>query len=98
MCGVDPDLAVSATGHEPAGSTDPLRDDARITVSLTEREVRAIIRATTLVAEVLRPELVRQTGSAPDSPLVTAHQALTAACERHGVDLGIGSRAPREPS
>ncbi len=68
----------------------PRRDQARVTVELTEREARAIIRATTLVADVLRPELVRQTGSAPASPLVTAYQALIAACERSGVDLGLG--------
>ena len=85
MGGFDPDLPVS---HR--------REDARITVTLTEREVRAIVRATTLVADILRPELIRQNGSAPQSPLVTAYQALTAACERHGVDLGLARPAPRE--
>ena len=68
----------------------PARREARVTVELTEREARAVIRATTLVADVLRPELVRQTGSAPASPLVTAYQALIAACERSGVELGLG--------
>ena len=68
----------------------PVRPQARVTVELTEREARAVIRATTLVADVLRPELVRQTGSAPASPLVTAFQALIAACERCGVELGLG--------
>jgi len=101
MCGGDADRAVPARGREPRGdvAAGPRRDDASIAVVLTEREVRAVIRATTLVADVLRPELMRQTGSAPESPLVTAYQALTAACERHGVDLGLGARgARREPS
>jgi hypothetical protein len=75
----------------------PRRDDARITVALTEREARAMIRATTLVADVLRPELMRQTGTSSESPLITAYQALMAACERQGVDLGLGARLPRDP-
>jgi len=97
MCGADRDPTVFA--RDPGGgvAVTPRRDDARITVALTERELRAMIRATTLVADVLRPELMRQTGSAPESPLVTAYQALIAACERHGVDLGLGSRVPRDP-
>jgi hypothetical protein len=98
MCGSDPELPFSPTGREQRLAAGPHRDDARITVSLTAQEVRAIIRATTLVADVLRPELFRQTGSAPESPLVTAYQALTAACERHGVDLGLGRSTPREHS
>ena len=100
MCGAEGDLRVPATMREPSGevAVSPRRDDARITVALTEREVRAVIRATTLVADVLRPELMRQTGSAPESPLVTAYQALTAACERHGVDLGLGRGVPRVTS
>ena len=100
MCGVDPDLTVRPSLRVPSGgvAVTPRRDDARITVALTERELRAMIRATTLVADVLRPELLRQTGSASASPLVTAYQALMAACERHGVDLGLGSRVPRDPS
>jgi hypothetical protein len=98
MCSSDPEPAFSPTVRGDRLSAGPRRDDARITVALTEREVRAIIRATTLVADVLRPELVRQTGSAHESPLVTAYQALTAACERHGVDLGIARRTPPEHS
>ena len=98
MCGGVPDLTAPASLREPNGwvAVTPRRDDARITVALTEREIRALVRATTLVADVLRPELMRQTGSAPESPLVTAYQALIGACERHGVDLGIGSRIPRD--
>jgi hypothetical protein len=98
MCGLNPEGAFSANASEQRLAAGPHRDDAPITVSLTAREVRAIIRATTLVADVLRPELFRQTGSAPESPLVTAYQALIAACERHGVDLGLGSSTPHEPS
>ena len=98
MCGVDRDPELPATARERGCSADPRRADARITVALAEREVRAIIRATTLVADVLRSGLVRQTGSAPDSPLVIAHQALTAALQRHGIDLGIGPSPPREHS
>jgi uncharacterized protein YbjT (DUF2867 family) len=100
MCGADRDLTAPASlrGLGVGVAVTPRRDDARITVALSEREVRAMIRATTLVADVLRPELMRQTGSAPDSPLVTAYQALIAACERHGIDLGLGSSVPRDPS
>ena len=100
MRGVDPDLTVPAAACGLGGrvAVTPRRDDARITVALTERELRAMIRATTLVADVLRPELMRQTGSAPESPLVTAYQALMAAAERHGVDLGLGSRLPLDPA
>ncbi|HEY1775125.1 MAG TPA: hypothetical protein VGG41_03095 [Solirubrobacteraceae bacterium] len=98
MCGFDPELALSATAGGQPLAAGPHRADAPISISLTEREVRAIIRATTLVADVLRPELFRQTGSAPESPLVTAYQALIAACERHGVDLGLARSTPREHS
>jgi len=98
MCGLHPDLAISATAPDRAPAANPRRPDAGIEVSLTEREVRAIIRATTLVADVLRPELLRQSGSAPLSPLVTAYQTLTAACERHGIDLGLGRPASRDRS
>lgn len=94
MSGVDPDRVTSAQPHERTLPSGPRRHQARLTVSLTEREVRAIVRATALVADVLRPELVRQTGSAPQSPLVTAHQALIAACERQGVELGLGRPQP----
>jgi len=95
MSGFDPERAFSPTGREQRFAAGPHRDDALITVSLTAREIRAIIRASTLVADVLRPELFRQTGSAPESPLVTAYQALTAACERHGIDLGLGRSTSR---
>lgn len=100
MSGVDRDLTEAAAPREPSGrvAVTPRRGDGRITVALTERELRAVIRATTLVADVLRPELMRQTGSAPESPLVTAYQALTAACERHGIDLGLGARVTPESS
>jgi len=95
MCGSDPELSafVSERSAEPRM---PRRDGARVAVTLTEREVRAIIRATTLVADVLRPELVRQTGTSSESPLVTAYQTLIAACERSGIDLGLGRTLPRE--
>ena len=98
MCRFNPDLAISATAPYTAPAINPRRHDARVDVSLTEREIRAIIRATTLVADVLRPELLRQTGSAPISPLVTAYQTLTAACERHGIDLGLGRAASHDRS
>ena len=62
---------------------------ARIHVNLTEREARSLVRAATLVADVLRPELFGRNGSASTSPLVTAYQVLIAACERAGVDLGM---------
>lgn len=95
MSGYDPELRAFVT-ERPAESQMPRRHGARVVVSLTEREIRAIIRATTLVADVLRPELVRQTGTSSESPLVTAYQTLMAACERHGVDLGLGQSLPRE--
>jgi hypothetical protein len=62
---------------------------ARIHVDLTEREARSLVRAATLVADVLRPELFARNGSASTSPLVTAYQVLIASCERAGVDLGM---------
>jgi acetylornithine deacetylase/succinyl-diaminopimelate desuccinylase-like protein len=96
MCGFDPEVMISATVPKTATAAIPRRPGARVDVSLTEREIRAIIRATTLVADVLRPELIRQTGSAPESPLVTAYQTLTAACERHGIDLGIARSSSHE--
>jgi hypothetical protein len=98
MSGLTPEQAISAAAPDTAPPTSPRRPGARIDVSLTEREVRAIIRATTLVADVLRPELLRQSGSAALSPLVTAYQTLTAACERHGIDLGLGRAASRDRS
>jgi hypothetical protein len=62
---------------------------ARIHVDLTEREARSLVRAATLVADVLRPELFGRDGPASSSPLVTAYQVLIASCERAGVDLGM---------
>ena len=97
MCGF-PDQAGASSAPHTAPAVNPRRHEARIDVSLTEREIRAIIRATTLVADILRPELLRQIGSTPESPLVTAYQTLTAACERHGIDLGLGRAASRERS
>ena len=77
-----------------------MRPDALVRVDLTEREVRSLARAATLVADVLRPELFWREGSLSESPLVTAYQVLVASCERAGVDLGLGVRgsqgAPRD--
>jgi hypothetical protein len=67
----------------------PHRAGARISVELTEREARSLIRATTLVTDVLRPELLAIAGRGSESPLITAYQVLLAACERAGVDLGM---------
>ena len=72
----------------------PRRRDARLTIELTEREARALVRATMLVADVLRPELFRDPAAASASPLVTGYQALLAACERHGLDLGLPPATP----
>ena len=81
----------------PALPARPRRERARIHVELTELEVRSIVRATTLVADLLRPELFRiGGGSVSESPLITAYQTLVAACERAGVDLGLGAGARRE--
>ena len=63
------------------------RRDASVRVHLTEREARALARATALVVDVLRPELLGGVDSGSESPLVTAHQVLVAASERAGVDL-----------
>lgn len=65
---------------------------ALIHVDLTEREARSLVRAATLVADVLRPELFGREGSVAESPLVTAYQVLIASCERAGVDLGMLAR------
>jgi hypothetical protein len=62
---------------------------ARIHVDLTEQEARSLVRAATLVADVLRPELFGRDGPPSRSPLVTAYQVLIASCERAGVDLGM---------
>jgi hypothetical protein len=65
------------------------RENARVHIALTDREARAVVRATALVADLLRPELFRHGGQAEESPLITAHQVLRAACERCGVNLGL---------
>jgi hypothetical protein len=96
MCADDPDMTVEAASRTMrTDSAAPQREHARIRVELTEREVRAVIRATTLVADVLRPELLRDDAAALDIPLVTAYQALIAACERNDVDLGLGGPPSR---
>ena len=66
---------------------------ARIHVDLTEREARSLVRAATLVADILRPELFRRDAAAEQSPLITAYQVLIAACERGGVDIGLNTHA-----
>jgi hypothetical protein len=81
----------------PALPAPPRREQARIHVELTELEVRSVVRATTLVADLLRPELFRiRGGEVSESPLITAYQTLVAACERAGIDLGLGSGVRRE--
>jgi hypothetical protein len=97
MCAGDPDMTVEAASRamRTESAVPPHREHARVRVELTEREVRAVIRATTLVADVLRPELLRDDAGAQDSPLVTAYQALIAACERNDVDLGLGAAPSR---
>jgi hypothetical protein len=75
--------------HQVRDRGVPTRN-AGVQVELTEREVRALVRAATLVADILRPELFRSAGSPGEEvPLVTAYQVLVAACERAGVDLGL---------
>ena len=86
--GTDPEWSSPANEPRTALPSAPQREDARIRVEFTEREARSVIRATTLVTEILRPELFRQGRTASESPLVTAYQVLVAACERGGVDLG----------
>lgn len=66
---------------------------ARIHVDLTEREARSLVRAATLVADILRPELFRRDAAAEQSPLITAQQVLIAACERGGVEIGLNTHA-----
>ena len=96
MCAENSDSTVRAS----AGA--PQREQARVRLELTEREARALIRATTLVADVLRPELLAHDLTAKQSPLVTAYQVLIGACERAGVDIGLvpdasqSARAARE--
>jgi hypothetical protein len=86
-----------AVPPEP-GADPPRRAGALVRVELTAREARSLIRATTLVADVLRPDLLRRDGVTSDSPLITAYQALIAACERCGVDLGLAPTPRREPA
>jgi len=76
----------------PTLPAPPRREQARIHVELTELEVRSVVRATTLVADLLRPELFRTRGrEMAEIPLITAYQTLVAACERAGIDLGLGA-------
>jgi hypothetical protein len=83
----------------PTLPAPPRREQASIQVELTELEVRSVVRATTLVADLLRPELFRTRGSEmAESPLITAYQTLVAACERAGIDLGLGAGVRREPT
>lgn len=57
----------------------------RVALELTEHEVRALVRAATLVADLARPDR-----AGAESPVVTACQKLVAACERRGIDLAAG--------
>jgi hypothetical protein len=77
-------------------SFSPTRPDACVRVDLMEREARSLAHAATLVADMLRPELFFRDGSVSASPLVSAYQVVLAACERAGVDLGIGARGTEE--
>jgi hypothetical protein len=71
---------------------------ALVRVELTEREARSLVRAATLVADVLRPELFSHyDGETAGSPLITASQVLIAACERAGVNVGLAAGVGREP-
>jgi hypothetical protein len=63
------------------------RESASVAITLTELEARSLVRASTLVIDVLRPELFSSAGSATASPLVTACQVLVAACERAGIAI-----------
>ncbi|HEY6459402.1 MAG TPA: hypothetical protein VIY73_04600 [Polyangiaceae bacterium] len=63
------------------------REAASVAIALTEQEARSLVRASTLVIDVLRPELFSSTGRATASPLVTACQVLVAACERAGISI-----------
>jgi hypothetical protein len=66
------------------------RESASVAVMLTELEARSLVRAATLVIDVLRPELFSSAGPATASPLVTACQVLVAACERAGITISAG--------
>jgi hypothetical protein len=65
----------------------PTRPGANLTVALTERELRALVRATDLVLDVLRPEMGERWREEPPT-LGVARSVLTAAAEQAGVDLG----------
>ena len=67
------------------------REAAPVAITLTELEARSLVRASTLVIDVLRPELFSGTGPATASPLVTACQVLVSACERAGIAIHAGS-------
>jgi hypothetical protein len=72
------------------------RADANIRVALTPLEIRSLVRAATLVADVLRPELFGRQGRGELSPLVIATQVLMAECERAGIDLGTPQLLPAD--
>lgn len=78
---------MSETRRAPHARGDG-RVEARVHVDLTEREARSLVRAATLVTDVLRPELFNRDPPGAESPLVTACQVLIGACERAGVELG----------
>lgn len=78
-------------GRMEMRTSEPTRG-ARVHVDFTDREARSLVRAATLVADVLRPELFPREGGVAESPLVTAYQVLVAACERAGLDLGLPTR------
>jgi hypothetical protein len=69
------------------------RTGADIEVHLTERECRSLVRACSLVLDVLRPEMGERWRNEPPV-LSTARAVLTAAAEREGFDLdALVSRA-----
>lgn len=76
-----------ASGLTTLGRTRPSRPQADIPVALTEREVRALVRATDLVLDVLRPEMGERWRETPPT-LGVARSVLTAAAEQAGIDLG----------
>lgn len=63
-----------------------MREGAEIGVTLTERELRSLVRATDLVIDFLRPECGERWRNEPPV-LVTARGVLTAAAEQAGIDL-----------
>lgn len=64
-----------------------VRFDACVHLDLNPREARVLARAADLLTVTLRPELQAHGRVVTESPLVTAHEALLAACERAGVDV-----------